>query len=107
MVYKLLFSLQNSFYEMLMITANHLQHLIIINSTMKFVKQHLKSDLLGSVGEEDIAHIERNLQQYKHTLKELKNTTKYVSLGVYPALSEHVTCMFKIVSSFSILAGFI
>ncbi|TMW52773.1 hypothetical protein DOY81_002156 [Sarcophaga bullata] len=70
---------QENFYEILMITANHLQHLIIINSTMKFVKQHLKSDLLGSVGEEDIAHIQRNLQQYKHTLIELKNTTKYLA----------------------------
>lgn len=78
MIFSFLF-LKFSFYEILMITANHLQHLIIINSTMKFVKQHLNSNLLGPIDKDSIAHIHKNLQQYRSTLKDLKNTTKYVS----------------------------
>lgn len=62
-----------------MITANHLQHLVIINSTLKFVKYHLQNDLLGAIELEHITNIKKNLKFYKHTLKDLKKTTKYVS----------------------------
>lgn len=62
-----------------MITANHLQHLVIINSTLKFVKSHLQNDLLGAIELENLSLIQKNVMFYKHTLKELKKTTKYVS----------------------------
>lgn len=62
-----------------MITANHLQHLVIIHSSIKFVKLHLQKDLLGPIDVEYTKNIQKNLQQYKHTLKDLKKTTKYVS----------------------------
>ncbi|XP_065368286.1 uncharacterized protein Gasz [Calliphora vicina] len=68
-----------NFYEILMITANHLQHLVIINSSLKFIKHHLQHDLLGNVDYANISNMQKNLQHYKHTLKELKKTTKYLA----------------------------
>lgn len=62
-----------------MITANHLQHLVIINSTLRFVKNHLQNDLLGPLGVENLDNMQKTLQQYKSTIKELKKTTSYVS----------------------------
>ncbi|XP_073846461.1 ankyrin repeat, SAM and basic leucine zipper domain-containing protein 1 isoform X1 [Musca autumnalis] len=72
-------SSHENFYEILMITANHLQHLVIINSTLKFVKTHLQSNLLGPVTHENMVTLQRTLKSYKGTIKELKKTTKYLA----------------------------
>ncbi|KAM7346079.1 ankyrin repeat, SAM and basic leucine zipper domain-containing protein 1 [Cochliomyia hominivorax] len=68
-----------NFYEILMITANHLQHLVIINATLKFVKYHLQHDLLGAIDHDNIYHLKKQISHYKHSLKELKKTTKYLA----------------------------
>ncbi|XP_013111678.2 POTE ankyrin domain family member B [Stomoxys calcitrans] len=67
------------FYEILMITANHLQHLVIINSTLKFVKNHLEKNLLGPVTNENMKALQKTLKSYRGTIKELKKTTKYLA----------------------------
>lgn len=68
-----------SFYEILMVTANHLQHLVIITATLRFVKAHVTSNELGVISQEHLHALQRNLNAYHMTVKELHKTTKYVS----------------------------
>uniref|UniRef100_A0A1A9V9R0 SAM domain-containing protein n=1 Tax=Glossina austeni TaxID=7395 RepID=A0A1A9V9R0_GLOAU len=72
-------SSKNNFYEVLMITANHLQHLIIINSSLRFVRRHLEQNLLGPLEHEHIQIMLRNLENYQLTIKALRNTTTYLA----------------------------
>lgn len=61
-----------------MITANHLQHLVIITATIRFIKENVKSKELGNVSKEQLLSLQRNVNAYRVGIKELDRTAKYV-----------------------------
>ncbi|XP_018791903.1 PREDICTED: uncharacterized protein LOC108970785 isoform X1 [Bactrocera latifrons] len=72
-------SSKENFYEILMITANHLQHLVILTATLRFIKENIKSEELGYVSQEQLQSLQQNVKTYRVTIKELLRTTKYLS----------------------------
>ncbi|XP_036317390.1 uncharacterized protein LOC118732367 [Rhagoletis pomonella] len=72
-------SSKENFYEILMVTANHLQHSVIITATIRFVKAHVVSGELGIISQEHLQALQRNLNEYRTTIKELHKTTKYLA----------------------------
>ncbi|XP_067627206.1 ankyrin repeat, SAM and basic leucine zipper domain-containing protein 1 [Eurosta solidaginis] len=72
-------SSKENFYEILMVTANHLQHLVIITATLRFVKEKIKCDELGVVSQDQLGTLQNQLNAYRTTIKELNKTTKYLA----------------------------
>lgn len=72
-------STKENFYEILMITANHLQHLVIITATLRFIKENVKSKELGNVSQKQLQTLQQNVNAYRATIKELYGTAKYLS----------------------------
>ncbi|XP_004534638.1 uncharacterized protein LOC101448315 isoform X2 [Ceratitis capitata] len=72
-------SSKENFYEILMVTANHLQHLVILTATLRFIKHNIKSGMFGVVPQEQLQAMQRNLDAYRATIRELHKTTKYLS----------------------------
>uniref|UniRef100_A0A1B0BSZ7 SAM domain-containing protein n=1 Tax=Glossina palpalis gambiensis TaxID=67801 RepID=A0A1B0BSZ7_9MUSC len=70
---------KDNFYEVLLITAYHLKRLIIINSSLRFVRRHLEENLLGPVEKEHIQIMLRRLEDYQLTIKALRNTITYLA----------------------------
>ncbi|XP_053962253.1 uncharacterized protein LOC128865887 [Anastrepha ludens] len=114
-------SSNENFYEILMITANHLQHLVIITATLRFVKQHIKSNKLGMVSREQLQILQRNVNAYRTTIRELHKTTKYLASfsptknPLYIDYDEHVAerkrlklkCYFKYTTIFIGISVFV
>lgn len=61
-----------------MITANHLQHLVIITATLRFIKENVKTKELGNVTQVQLQSLQQNVNAYRVTIKELHRTTEYV-----------------------------
>ncbi|XP_055911357.1 uncharacterized protein LOC129945570 isoform X2 [Eupeodes corollae] len=68
----------DNFYEILILSANHLQNLVIINSSLKYVKNNLECGNFGPINSELVKNLRSNLQKYKSTMKEINQTTKYL-----------------------------
>lgn len=69
-----------SFYDILMIAANHLQHLVIIQASLRFVIQNQLKDKLGQPSEMQLDHLQSSLRAYRGVINDLSKTVKYVSL---------------------------
>lgn len=72
----------DSFYDLLMLSANHLQNIVVINSTLQFIKNYLKKNQFGSFKESDMVQIKDALVGYRKSLQEIRKTVKYVSFLV-------------------------
>ncbi|XP_068145790.1 ankyrin repeat, SAM and basic leucine zipper domain-containing protein 1 [Drosophila tropicalis] len=68
----------DNFYEILLLAANHLQHLVIIQSSLRFVLQNLLKDRLGELTDVDIIKLESSLKAYRSIVKDLTRTTEYL-----------------------------
>lgn len=68
----------DNFYEILILSANHLQNLVIINSSLKYVKNNLEAKHFGSISHDIVDNLRTNLNSYRAVIKELNNTTKYL-----------------------------
>lgn len=62
-----------------MITANHLQHLVIIQASLRYVMQNQLNGKLGQPSEMQMASLQSNLNAYRGIINELTKTVKYVS----------------------------
>ncbi|EDW00784.1 ankyrin repeat, SAM and basic leucine zipper domain-containing protein 1 [Drosophila grimshawi] len=67
-----------NFYEILMITANHLQHLVIIQASLQFVMQNQLKGKLGRPTELQLANLQSNLKAYRGVINDLSQTVKYL-----------------------------
>lgn len=70
----------DSFYDILMLSANHLQNVISINATLKYVKQNLQNGLFGNISEIEMDRLKECFVKYRKSLKEIRKTVKYVSI---------------------------
>uniref|UniRef100_A0A6P4DX15 Tankyrase n=1 Tax=Drosophila rhopaloa TaxID=1041015 RepID=A0A6P4DX15_DRORH len=68
----------DNFYEILMIAANHLQQLIIIQASLRFVLKNQEENQLGHLSETQLATIKSNLQGYRDVLSQTTKTVKYL-----------------------------
>lgn len=68
----------DSFYDLLMLSANHLQNIVVINSTLEFVKCNLQENKFGSFKESELQELKDSLLGYRKSLKEIRKTVKYV-----------------------------
>ncbi|XP_023165169.2 protein fem-1 homolog CG6966 [Drosophila hydei] len=68
----------DNFYEILMITANHLQHLVIIQASLRFVMQNQLNGKLGRPTELQLANLQSNLKAYRGVIDDLTKTVKYL-----------------------------
>lgn len=62
-----------------MISANHLQHLVIIQASLRFVVQNQLNGKLGQPSEMQLCNLQNNLKAYREVINELTKTVKYVS----------------------------
>lgn len=69
---------EDSFYDILMLAANQLKHLIIINSAIKFVIQNIERGEFGDVSSRQIHEFRQTIKAYREVLSKLKSTTKYL-----------------------------
>ncbi|XP_017061509.1 ankyrin repeat domain-containing protein 27 [Drosophila ficusphila] len=68
----------DNFYEILMIAANHLQQLIIIQASLRFILKNQQKEKLGQTSEMQLASIKSNLQGYRDVLNQVTKTVKYL-----------------------------
>ncbi|XP_043662960.1 poly [ADP-ribose] polymerase tankyrase [Drosophila teissieri] len=68
----------NNFYEILMVTANHLQHLIIIQASLRFILNKQEHKIMGQPSETQLAAIKSSLEGYRDVLNQITNTVKYL-----------------------------
>ncbi|KAH8336698.1 hypothetical protein KR059_001355, partial [Drosophila kikkawai] len=68
----------DNFYEILMIAANHLQQLVIIQASLKFVLKNQKAGKLGQPSDTQLATLQSNLQGYRGVLSDMSKTVKYL-----------------------------
>lgn len=61
-----------------MIAANHLQQLVIIQASLKFVLKNQRKGKLGQPSDTQLATLQSNLEGYRDVLGELSKTVKYV-----------------------------
>ncbi|XP_030554338.1 uncharacterized protein LOC115757988 [Drosophila novamexicana] len=69
----------DNFYEILMITANHLQHLVIIQASLRFVIQNQMKGELGQPLEMQLTNLRSNLRAYRGVIDDLTKTVKYLA----------------------------
>ncbi|XP_034476916.1 probable serine/threonine-protein kinase DDB_G0278535 [Drosophila innubila] len=67
-----------NFYDILMITANHLQHLVIIQSSLRFVIQNQLAGNLGQPSEMQLINLQNSLCAYRGVINDLTKTIKYL-----------------------------
>lgn len=67
-----------NFYDILMITANHLQHLVIIQSSLRFVIQNQLAGKLGQPTEMQLSNLQSSLNAYRGVINDLTKTIKYL-----------------------------
>ncbi|KAL7738130.1 hypothetical protein ACLKA6_006474 [Drosophila palustris] len=67
-----------NFYDILMITANHLQHLVIIQSSLRFVIRNQLEGNLGQPTEMQLINLQSSLNAYRGVIKDLTKTIKYL-----------------------------
>lgn len=67
-----------SFYEILLLSANHLQNLIIINSSIKYAKYNSENKIFGPVSSNVVQNLRTNLLNYRKVMKNLIQTTAYL-----------------------------
>ncbi|XP_055380788.1 poly [ADP-ribose] polymerase tankyrase-2 [Condylostylus longicornis] len=68
----------DNFYDILMLSANHLLNLVILNAALKFVIQNLKEQCFGNVSHCEASKMKESLSRYQNILKQLTKTTKYL-----------------------------
>ncbi|XP_039501967.1 poly [ADP-ribose] polymerase tankyrase [Drosophila santomea] len=68
----------NNFYEILMVTANHLQHLIIIQASLRFILRQQEHKIMGQPSETQLAAIKNSLGGYQDVLHQITKTVKYL-----------------------------
>ncbi|KAH8319846.1 hypothetical protein KR074_007808, partial [Drosophila pseudoananassae] len=68
----------DNFYEILMIAANHLQQLVILQASLKFVLKNQKAQKLGQPSETQLTILQSNLQGYRDVINEMSRTVKYL-----------------------------
>lgn len=68
----------DNFYEILMIAANHLQHLVIIQASLRFVLKNQEENQMGHPNETQLATIKSNVQGYRDVLNQITKTVKYL-----------------------------
>ncbi|EDV37861.1 uncharacterized protein Dana_GF13668 [Drosophila ananassae] len=68
----------DNFYEILMIAANHLQQLVIIQASLQFVLKNQKEQKLGQPSETQLTILQSNLQGYRDVMNEMSRTVKYL-----------------------------
>lgn len=66
-----------------MITANHLQHLVIIQASLRFVIQNQMKGELGQPLEMQLTNLRSNLRAYRGVIDDLTKTVKYVRKYIY------------------------
>ncbi|KAH8284607.1 hypothetical protein KR018_005460, partial [Drosophila ironensis] len=69
----------DNFYEILMIAANHLQQLVIIQSSLRFILMSQKEGKLGNTSYTQMASMRSSLQGYSTVINELSVTVKYLA----------------------------
>ncbi|KAH8418291.1 hypothetical protein KR222_002985 [Zaprionus bogoriensis] len=67
-----------NFYDILMITANHLQHLVIIQASLRFVIQQQLRHKLGQPSEMQLDHLQSTLRAYRGAITDLTKTVRYL-----------------------------
>ncbi|ALC40897.1 CG2183 [Drosophila busckii] len=80
----------DNFYEILLLTANHLQHLILIQASLRFVIEHQMSGKLGRASENQLCSLQRNLSAYRCVIKDLTKTVKYLGSFSPPKNPLHI-----------------
>ncbi|XP_055846168.1 uncharacterized protein LOC129912083 isoform X2 [Episyrphus balteatus] len=68
----------DNFYEILVLSANHLQNLVIINSSLKYVKYNSQCGHFGPISTDIVQSLRKNLQNYRAVMKDLNQTTSYL-----------------------------
>ncbi|XP_017087716.2 ankyrin repeat, SAM and basic leucine zipper domain-containing protein 1 [Drosophila bipectinata] len=68
----------DNFYEILMIAANHLQQLVILQASLQFVLKNQKAQKLGQPSETQLTILQSNLQGYRDVINEMSRTVKYL-----------------------------
>ncbi|KAH8402107.1 hypothetical protein KR009_009832, partial [Drosophila setifemur] len=72
----------DNFYEILMIAANHLQQLVIVQASLRFVLNNQKEGKLGHPSETQLSSLQSSLHGYRNVLNDLTKNVKYVSLEI-------------------------
>ncbi|KAH8355063.1 hypothetical protein KR093_004597, partial [Drosophila rubida] len=67
-----------NFYDILMITGNHLQHLVIIQASLRFVIQNQLQCKLGQPLEMQLINLQSSLNAYRGAINDLTKTVKYL-----------------------------
>ncbi|XP_030388475.1 transient receptor potential cation channel subfamily A member 1 [Scaptodrosophila lebanonensis] len=80
----------NNFYEILMITGNHLQHLVILQSSIRFVIRNQEAGNFGKLTELQLANFQSNLKAYREVINDLKKTVKYLASFSPPKNPLHI-----------------
>ncbi|XP_017072759.1 uncharacterized protein LOC108109002 [Drosophila eugracilis] len=70
----------DNFYEVLMIAANHLQHLVVIQAALRFVLRNQIENKMGQPSETNLAILKTNFQGYGDVLNQITRTVKYLGL---------------------------
>ncbi|KAL5288688.1 ASZ1 family protein [Megaselia abdita] len=68
----------DSFYDLLMLSANHLQNIVVINSTLQFIKSNILNEKFGCFKDSDLQKFKESLVGYRKSLKEIRKTVKYL-----------------------------
>ncbi|XP_034108271.1 uncharacterized protein LOC117570618 [Drosophila albomicans] len=68
----------DNFYDILMITGNHLQHLVIIQASLRFVIQNQLQNKLGQPLEMQLTNLHSSLNAYRGVINDLTKTVKYL-----------------------------
>ncbi|KAH8299893.1 hypothetical protein KR044_007291, partial [Drosophila immigrans] len=68
----------DNFYDILMITGNHLQHLVVIQASLRFVMQNQLQGKLGQPLEMQLSNLQSSLNAYRGVINDLTKTVKYL-----------------------------
>ncbi|XP_033252432.1 ankyrin repeat, SAM and basic leucine zipper domain-containing protein 1-like isoform X2 [Drosophila miranda] len=68
----------DNFYDILMITASHMQQLVIIQASLDFVKKNLNAGVLGKTSTMQLASLKTNIMAYRKSVDDLTKTVKYL-----------------------------
>lgn len=68
----------NNFYEILILSANHVQNLVIINSSIKYTQKNFEYRKFGPIDRKTLQNLKTNLIAYRKIIKDLKRTTTYL-----------------------------
>ncbi|BFG06036.1 uncharacterized protein DMAD_04635 [Drosophila madeirensis] len=68
----------DNFYEILMIAANHMQQLVIVQASLDFVKKNLNAGQLGQTSSMQLANLKTNVKAYRKSVDDLTKTVKYL-----------------------------